>query len=503
VGATLGWFQLDHQLDNGIAPVMLAPTPVATVQPTLQVSILKDNLRSSDTLHSYLYCAILLQEMDLKVEEDIVGALYEFVCQVLLKRSKRMGMMSAEGKGGGGGGGGGSGGAAPGTIFRNTFDATEEEESKKRMIKKTREEVAEVEAKEGGSFLGMKFYVEHLQLGTIKVNVSYIKGQRIMHMQEAEGGAGGGGGADGAGGKIGGLGGGLGAGGGKKETLSTKIERNKMQQMRQRGVAVDEDADDFTSMFIMTDFPSIMSAVIPSLTDAPIRLNAKSFFHIFENGTDIVSSLKDYYTNEGLKQIYKVIGSLDFMGNPTQLFNSLGTGVRDFFYEPAAGIIKSPTALGTGIFKGTLSLVSHTTSGVFTFASLMSSQVATSVATLSLDDDWKARHARSQQGEKKRIYNITRKRDAVIIVVRPFRDIIGGVVGGVTGVLTEPYKGYKKKGGKGFVMGVASGLIGIPAKPIVGLADAFSHGTEFFRDVATGINLMEKRLEAVKRRRLP
>jgi len=48
-----------------------------------------------------------------------------------------------------------------------------------------------------------------------------------------------------------------------------------------------------------------------------------------------------------------------------QLVNHLGTGVKDFFYEPALAFIKSPTDIGLGVLKGTLSLVSHTTSGVF------------------------------------------------------------------------------------------------------------------------------------------
>jgi hypothetical protein len=46
------------------------------------------------------------------------------------------------------------------------------------------------------------------------------------------------------------------------------------------------------------------------------------------------------------------------------LFNSVSTGVTDFFYEPAKGLIHSPQAFTSGITKGTLSLVQHTTFGV-------------------------------------------------------------------------------------------------------------------------------------------
>lgn len=45
----------------------------------------------------------------------------------------------------------------------------------------------------------------------------------------------------------------------------------------------------------------------------------------------------------------------------------LGTGVKDFFYEPAEGLMKSPTAFGKGVVKGSMSLVGNTTSGVLGF----------------------------------------------------------------------------------------------------------------------------------------
>lgn len=89
------------------------------------------------------------------------------------------------------------------------------------------------------------------------------------------------------------------------------------------------------------------------------------------------------------------------------------------------------------------------------------------------------------------------------VTVRPFTDIIVGVMEGAGGLIIEPYKGMRKKGLKGFGQGLLVGILGVPAKPIVGLADAFTHASMAFRDVASGINLMERRMDSVKRRRLP
>ena len=488
IGATIGWFQLDHQLDNAYAPVMVAPTPVPSVQPTLQLSILKDNLKSSDKLHSFIYCGVLLQELDLKVEENIIRALHVFAHEIWKRRQKREVLKT-----------GGKDGRDKKTAFANVFDLFEEasKERRERSMSEGIEIGENIKDEELGpvqKFLSRKIYIEELSLGSVKVNVSYFKGNRGRRAGVA--------GTMAEGREV--FGANTVMGGGKKvrvnknDTIKTRIEKNR-QRAREAvkgGGLVDDD-----ELERLSDFPSVVSAVIPSLTDAAIRLNGKELNNVFESGWFIVNSLKEFYVNEGLKQIYKVIGSLEIIGNPNQLLSSLGTGVRDFFYEPALGIVKSPTALGVGMVKGTLSLVSHTTSGVFSFASKLSMQVGTGVATLSLDDDFKQRHARSQ--EERSRFRVTRKRDVLYLAFRPIADIAYGVAEGAKGVVMEPYKGVKKNGASGLFLGVFLGILGIPAKPIVGLADAFTHASMAFRDVATGINLLEKRMGSIKRRKLP
>ena len=46
--------------------------------------------------------------------------------------------------------------------------------------------------------------------------------------------------------------------------------------------------------------------------------------------------------------------------------------------------------------------------------------------------------------------------------------LVKGIFDGVTGLVTEPYKGAKKKGAKGAAVGVGRGLMGLVAKPVGG-----------------------------------
>jgi len=43
-----------------------------------------------------------------------------------------------------------------------------------------------------------------------------------------------------------------------------------------------------------------------------------------------------------------------------------------------------------------------------------------------------------------------------------------GIVFGITGLVTEPYKGAKSKGAKGAFVGVGKGLVGLVSKPVAG-----------------------------------
>jgi vacuolar protein sorting-associated protein 13A/C len=84
---------------------------------------------------------------------------------------------------------------------------------------------------------------------------------------------------------------------------------------------------------------------------------------VYGTKQDITKVVRSVYVNQVTWQLTKIVGALDLVGNPISLMASLGTGVKDFFYEPSQGLIQSPMAFGRGVAKGTLSLMSHTTSG--------------------------------------------------------------------------------------------------------------------------------------------
>ena len=53
-----------------------------------------------------------------------------------------------------------------------------------------------------------------------------------------------------------------------------------------------------------------------------------------------------------------------------------------------------------------------------------------------------------------------------------------GIFEGVTGLVTQPMKGAKEEGAKGFFKGFGKGIIGIATKPVAGVLDMASKTTE-------------------------
>lgn len=259
----------------------------------------------------------------------------------------------------------------------------------------------------------------------------------------------------------------------------------------------------------MHNLPGIIAAVFPSVSDAPIRLQGKAINHVFESPDEIVASIKNYYVNETLKQVYKIIGSLDFVGNPTILFSSFASGVRDLVFAPTAAFLKSPTnvrKIGIGVGKGTLSLFSHSASGIFGFSARLWATAGQTVAILSLDSEYRQWHRDRIVNEAVNLNRIWKRRGLQSIqeiMLRPVVDIILGVTTGATGFITAPYKGAKMGGRRGFLHGVAIGTIGLVAKPVVGVFDAFTHASQTIHDVAKSVNIMERRYQPAVKLRLP
>ena len=216
-------------------------------------------------------------------------------------------------------------------------------------------------------------------------------------------------------------------------------------------------------------------AITSSIRNAPIQLNAIYLEHVYKPPHQIRKMLISHYFQSIMWQVTKFC-NFDLLGNPVSFAQTLGTGLTEFFVEPYQGILNSPSAFASGVFKGSRSLVTHTATGVFGAVESITEAVgSTAVNCTHLDHEFK------QQRLRKTKPNCTH------MLGRPFYDIGYSVVSGIFGIVKDPYDELRRSEadgctGKSFAVlkGCSFGVLNVAAKPAVGFLDAASHFAELF-----------------------
>ena len=97
----------------------------------------------------------------------------------------------------------------------------------------------------------------------------------------------------------------------------------------------------------------ILVGATGSISSAPINLRGYQVHHAYGTQRNIIKTIRGEIINQVKWQLTKIVGSLDLVGNPINLMQGLGSGMFDFFYEPAQGLIHiSPIAFGRGVARG-------------------------------------------------------------------------------------------------------------------------------------------------------
>ena len=91
-----------------------------------------------------------------------------------------------------------------------------------------------------------------------------------------------------------------------------------------RSDVIGQDAVDFGS-------DSGLRTRVPDLDNAPIRFNSLSIEHAFGTGGNLADRVSNHYTRQLWKQLHRVLGSFDFLGNPVGFLDHIGMGVSSCF----------------------------------------------------------------------------------------------------------------------------------------------------------------------------
>lgn len=237
-------------------------------------------------------------------------------------------------------------------------------------------------------------------------------------------------------------------------------------------------------------FVNILTMAIGNINDAPIKLNSLFIENIRVPIPVLLESITTHYGQAFFYQVYKILGSADFIGNPVGLFNNLSSGVIDIFYEPYQGFIMndSPQELGIGIAKGGLSFLKKSVYGFSDSFAKMTGSLAKGLSVATMDRSF----------QEKRMLNMRRNRpkDALYGFSSGANSFFESVSSGITGIAQAPIQGASKDGAQGFFKGLGKGVIGFPTKTAIGLFDLASNVSEGIRNTTTMFD--NDRLEKVR-----
>ena len=97
---------------------------------------------------------------------------------------------------------------------------------------------------------------------------------------------------------------------------------------------------------------NVLTMILANVEGVELQLNALGVTDVRLTLSELQSRVLYHYRQEVLRQIYRFVGSADFLGNPVGLFTNVSSGVADIFYEPWHGVVQHGGGeLGIGLAK--------------------------------------------------------------------------------------------------------------------------------------------------------
>jgi vacuolar protein sorting-associated protein 13D len=185
--------------------------------------------------------------------------------------------------------------------------------------------------------------------------------------------------------------------------------------------------------------------------NAQIHLKSYEQTHISNTYDFFLLSIMTHYVNACKRQAFKILGSVDFLGNPLGLFHDVTDGLSCLVDQRSvSGLVKN---------------VAH---GVANSTSKVTGSLSHGLGKLVPDD-------------RRQVVPDNHRSSTIGQAIRHgTAGIAAGFYGGLTSMIKQPYKGVVEEGVPGFVKGFAKGIVGTVSRPMVGILD-------FTSEMATAI----------------
>jgi hypothetical protein len=236
-----------------------------------------------------------------------------------------------------------------------------------------------------------------------------------------------------------------------------------------------EDTDSVSEDFIAIQFIREMA----SITNAPIIFTSFIVSNAFESSQSLVGIIGTHYSSQLSNQMFSILGSLTILKVPADFLSNVGSGVKDFFYEPIQGLVHGPEEFLTGLEAGTFSLARGVVVAFVRGAADVTYLLSDNLATLTSDEAFIGERNLYQ---KQLMYTNSAQRTMQDTLAIARNTVARGFQSAASGIVEQPRAHFSRQGASGLVIGAGLGIFGALVKPVVGLGDAavvvMNHGLE-------------------------
>lgn len=189
--------------------------------------------------------------------------------------------------------------------------------------------------------------------------------------------------------------------------------------------------------------------------DAAVELEPFERVHVFETASYLGRQMLAHFKDELKWQAAKILGSVDFLGNPLGFVADVSEGVTGLLLEGNVG-----------------ALLKNVTHGISNSAAKVSESLGDGLERVVWDE--------AHEETRRRIRSAAHGHH----LAAGLRGLGLGILGGMTSLVKHSYEGATQEGLGGFLTGVGKGLVGIVTKPVIGVLDLAAETASALRDTS-------------------
>ena len=135
---------------------------------------------------------------------------------------------------------------------------------------------------------------------------------------------------------------------------------------------------------LVATFARAFGLALTNIENASIKIKGMNIQSLYDTLNGLTVKFTQHCKQELIKSFPNFLGSIQIIGNPVELFNSIGNGLVDFIEKPMEGFVHGPLEGGMGFIRGTESLLKNALVGTVSTLNRFTTTMADGISALAM-----------------------------------------------------------------------------------------------------------------------